>query len=81
LDIPELFYDCRWTDDRDHYKTFIFQYEAEMASYKEGGKYWFRLPGYGELGEEIICFVNIMYKCVSVIHDLLLGEFEVNISK
>jgi hypothetical protein len=26
-----------------------------MASHKEAGKYWFRLPGYGELGEKIIC--------------------------
>jgi hypothetical protein len=25
-----------------------------MESHKEGGKYWFKLPGYGELGKKVV---------------------------
>lgn len=50
--IAKLLYDCRWTDDSDHGKTFIFQYEAQYEFYREAGKYWFKLPSYGDLGKK-----------------------------
>ena len=53
--IPELIYDCRWTDERDFGKTFIFQYEAESKLYTEAGKYWFKLPSYTDLGKKFTC--------------------------
>jgi hypothetical protein len=75
--IPELLYDCRWTNAQDHYKTFIFDYEAQRESHRESGKYWFKLPAYGELGKKIIC-ACIKYASVSL---LLFSSTSRSISK
>jgi hypothetical protein len=41
-----------------------------MASHREAGKYWFRLPGYSELGEKIVCVCEQNEKCVSRIRTI-----------
>jgi len=77
--IPELIYDCRWTDRSDFGKTFIFQYEAQSKFYTEAGRYWFKLPSYRKLGKKFTCTLV----CVSSFYlfGLCLDAIEGNISK
>lgn len=67
--IPELLYDCRWTDRSDFDKTFIFQYEAQGKFYTEAGRYWFKLPSYNKLDltskEDLTQWTPFLYVDVS----------------
>jgi hypothetical protein len=48
--IPELFYDCRWTESEYEGTPFTFEYEAQNPQHTEARRYVMKLPFYANIG-------------------------------
>jgi len=65
--IPELFYDCLWTNSNYEGTPFTFEYEAESVHHTEARRYVTLLPFYKDIGMSK-CKTAILYVCCHCHH-------------
>lgn len=61
--IPELFYDCRWTKSEYEGTPFTFEYEARNSQHTEARRYVMKLPFYANIepGTKLQNWTSFLY--------------------